>query len=127
MELRTPNYSENNIASDTRSGLSKFARRVSGFWAKAEPKRPLNITASELASAREIPGLDGLRAISILIVMIDHSRILPKFPGGFGVTIFFFVSGFIITTLLLREIRRSGSIDVRNFYVRRLLRLYPAS
>ena len=127
MEFRAANYCR-HVASEMRSRLFYSIQRLSDSWKKKiATNRVLNITASELASVRDIPGLDGLRAVSVLIVMIDHSRILPKFPGGFGVTVFFFISGFIITTLLLRELRRSESIDLRNFYIRRLLRLYPAS
>jgi peptidoglycan/LPS O-acetylase OafA/YrhL len=72
-----------------------------------------------------IPGLDGVRAISILIVMLSHSGLENVFPGVFGVTIFFFLSGFLITNLLLDEYSRSGTIHIGNFYVRRFLRLYP--
>lgn len=72
-----------------------------------------------------LPGLDGLRALSILIVMISHSGLSHVVPGVFGVTVFFFVSGFLITTLLIEEQRRTGSIAVKSFYIRRFLRLYP--
>ncbi len=72
-----------------------------------------------------IPSLDGLRAISILLVLFSHAGVSQKLPGGFGVTIFFFLSGFLITTLLLREHNRTGTISLRNFYVRRVLRLTP--
>lgn len=72
-----------------------------------------------------LPGLDGLRALSILIVMISHSALAHIVPGVFGVTVFFFVSGFLITTLMLAEHQRSGGIAIRLFYIRRLLRLYP--
>ena len=72
-----------------------------------------------------IPGLDGLRAFSILIVMISHSALSHIVPGVFGVTVFFFVSGFLITSLMLEEHRRSGTIGIRLFYMRRMIRLYP--
>jgi len=70
-----------------------------------------------------IPGLDGIRAISILMVMLNHSKL--QVPGGLGVTIFFFLSGFLITSLLLDEYYRNGTIDISKFYLRRFLRLYP--
>ncbi|MBF9036664.1 acyltransferase family protein [Rhodobacterales bacterium HKCCE2091] len=73
-----------------------------------------------------IPSLDGLRAVAIGIVFVGHSRILPQVPGGFGVTIFFFLSGYLITTLLVREWDRYGGIDFRAFYLRRFVRLMPA-
>lgn len=72
-----------------------------------------------------IPSLDGFRALSISIVFLGHSFKNLPIPGGLGVTIFFFISGYLITTLLLREFDSSHSIDFKGFYVRRLLRLMP--
>lgn len=76
-------------------------------------------------AARTIPSLDGLRALSILLVMASHSGLQDRVPGVFGVTVFFFISGFLITTLLVGEYRRSGTIAVGAFYMRRFLRLFP--
>ena len=73
-----------------------------------------------------IPGLDGMRAIAVLIVMIAHVGFAHIIPGGFGVTVFFFISGFLITRLLLAEIEKDGQIGLKNFYIRRFLRLLPA-
>ena len=73
-----------------------------------------------------IPGLDGMRAIAVLIVMVAHFGLAHIIPGGFGVTVFFFISGFLITRLLLAEKEKDGSIGLKNFYVRRFLRLLPA-
>lgn len=72
-----------------------------------------------------IPSLDGLRAISILIVFIAHVGFSHIVPGGFGVTVFFFLSGYLITTLMTREWDRYGGISQRAFYMRRVLRLGP--
>lgn len=72
-----------------------------------------------------IPSLDGIRAISILIVFASHSGYGDYVPGSFGVTVFFFLSGFLITTLLEKEAERSGRVSLRLFYSRRFLRLYP--
>jgi peptidoglycan/LPS O-acetylase OafA/YrhL len=72
-----------------------------------------------------IPSLDGLRAISILIVLVSHSGYGNVVPGGFGVTVFFFLSGYLITTLLLDEQRRNGRISIWKFYLRRAFRLFP--
>ncbi|WP_330629553.1 acyltransferase [Thioclava sp. FTW29] len=72
-----------------------------------------------------IPSLDGLRAISIAIVFLSHAGLGHIVPGGFGVTVFFFISGFLITSLLCREYDRYGSISLRVFYLRRVLRLMP--
>ncbi|MBC9944272.1 acetyltransferase [Leucobacter sp. cx-328] len=74
---------------------------------------------------RHIGGLDGLRAIAVLLVLIYH--LAPKaLTGGFlGVDIFFVISGFLITTLLLREVRKSGRIRLIAFWQRRARRLLP--
>ncbi len=72
-----------------------------------------------------IPGLDGFRAIAVLLVLVAHFGYDHIVPGGLGVTIFFFISGFLITSLLLAERNRFGSISIRNFYIRRFLRLLP--
>ena len=72
-----------------------------------------------------IPGLDGFRAVAVLLVLVAHFGYDHIVPGGLGVTIFFFISGFLITTLLLVERNRFGSISIRNFYIRRFLRLLP--
>lgn len=73
-----------------------------------------------------IPGLDGLRAFAVCLVILYH--ISPAvFPGGFlGVDIFFVLSGFLITTLLVRELRKNSRIDLQNFWKRRIRRLLPA-
>ena len=73
-----------------------------------------------------IPALDGLRALSIILVLLAHLQFYHGMPGSFGVTVFFFVSGFLITGLLLKEYERKNTIDFKNFYIRRILRLYPA-
>jgi peptidoglycan/LPS O-acetylase OafA/YrhL len=72
-----------------------------------------------------IPSLDGIRAIAFLIVFISHAGLGKIIPGGFGVTIFFFLSGYLITTQLRREHDRSDRIDFKNFYMRRVLRIWP--
>ena len=72
-----------------------------------------------------IPSLDGVRAVSILIVYVAHAGLSHLIPGGFGVTVFFFLSGFLISTLLRREFARSQRINFKNFYLRRVLRIFP--
>lgn len=72
------------------------------------------------------PELDGLRAISVLGVIGVHSGLHIAHAGGFGVQVFFVLSGFLITTLLVREFERAGAIDIAGFYLRRALRLFPA-
>jgi peptidoglycan/LPS O-acetylase OafA/YrhL len=73
----------------------------------------------------DIPGLDGLRAVSILLVMVSHSGLQQFVPGVFGVTIFFFISGFLITSLFIAEHDTANAISIKRFYLRRVLRLYP--
>ncbi|MBO0864934.1 MAG: acyltransferase, partial [Mycobacterium sp.] len=73
-----------------------------------------------------IPALDGLRAVAVVLVLADHGGI-PGMSGGFlGVDIFFVLSGFLITSLLLDELGRSGRIDLAGFWIRRARRLLPA-
>ncbi len=77
------------------------------------------------ASFARVPSLDGLRAVSIVLVMLSHYVDSRLFPGGLGVLIFFVVSGYLITRLLFAEAASSGRIGLRNFYLRRFFRLYP--
>ncbi len=73
-----------------------------------------------------IPALDGLRAIAVALVLADHGG-LPGMDGGFlGVDVFFVLSGFLITSLLLDELGRTGRIDLTGFWIRRARRLLPA-
>lgn len=73
-----------------------------------------------------LPALDGFRALAVLLVMLSHVGV-PGFPGGsLGVDLFFVLSGFLITTLLLEELDIADRINIPHFYARRLLRLYPA-
>lgn len=79
---------------------------------------------TEQKKAFYIPSLDGLRAVSIAIVFVSHAG-YTFIPGGFGVTVFFFLSGYLITTLLVREFGRNGDISLKNFYWRRVWRIFP--
>lgn len=85
---------------------------------------------------RTVPSLDGLRAISIAFVLAGHVIFAGHLSGGlyrlgnlgeFGVRIFFVISGYLITSILLAELRRKGTISLPLFYFRRMLRLFPAS
>jgi len=75
------------------------------------------------------PVLDGLRAFSVLFVIFEHVNALPSplrhFHGYLGVDIFFVLSGFLITGLLLREERLTGKVDMAGFYIRRAFRILP--
>jgi peptidoglycan/LPS O-acetylase OafA/YrhL len=77
------------------------------------------------AAGGPIPSLDGLRAISVALVFFSHGGLENVVPGGLGVTIFFVLSGFLITTLMREEYAARGSISFRAFYLRRFLRLMP--
>jgi peptidoglycan/LPS O-acetylase OafA/YrhL len=73
-----------------------------------------------------MPGLDGLRALAVIAVLLYHAGI-SWLPGGFlGVEVFFVLSGYLITALLLAEWRTKGSVDVKAFWMRRARRLLPA-
>jgi peptidoglycan/LPS O-acetylase OafA/YrhL len=75
---------------------------------------------------RRLPGLDGLRAIAVIGVLLYHAGV-GFLPGGFlGVDLFFVISGFLITSLLLSEARLVGRLSLRHFYLRRARRLLPA-
>lgn len=72
-----------------------------------------------------VVGLDGLRAASVSMVILGHVGLGDLIPGGMGVTIFFFISGFLITRLLWSERDANGGVDLLRFYGRRTLRLLP--
>ncbi len=82
-------------------------------------------TAAASGSPR-IVGIDGLRALAVLGVMAFHADVLVARGGFFGVDLFFVISGFLITRLLLVELERSGRISLRDFYLRRARRILPA-
>jgi peptidoglycan/LPS O-acetylase OafA/YrhL len=72
-----------------------------------------------------IPSLDGVRAIAFLMVFVAHAGLEGLVPGGLGVTIFFFLSGYLITTLLRAEALRTETISLSDFYLRRVFRIMP--
>ncbi|MDP8016042.1 acyltransferase family protein [Prescottella equi] len=72
-----------------------------------------------------IAHIDAMRAIAVLLVVVGHAGLGRVVPGGAGVTVFFAISGFIITTLLLKEWTKDGSFDIGGFYVRRAVKLVP--
>ncbi|WP_442575854.1 acyltransferase family protein [Microbacterium sp. F51-2R] len=73
-----------------------------------------------------IPSLDGLRFVAILLVVWGHAELPYKFiRESSGVTIFFFLSGYLITTLLRREFDKTERVSIKDFYLRRLFRIFP--
>ena len=73
------------------------------------------------------PDLEGLRAIAVILVLLDHAGLAQVSGGYVGVDVFFVLSGFLITGLLLKETRETGGISIRSFYARRARRLLPAA
>jgi len=82
-----------------------------------------------------LPSIDGLRGVAIIFVLLSHfffeeketNLFLQIFSGSFGVHIFFVISGFLITTLLLKEKTKFGKVSLYHFYVRRFLRIFPVA
>ncbi len=99
---------------------------VAGHAAEAVSVRTVLYLEPGRMAARfgTVPSLDGLRGLSITIVLLSHF-ISEKIPGGLGVYVFFVISGFLITRLLFAEWRQAGTVNVKHFYIRRVLRLYP--
>jgi peptidoglycan/LPS O-acetylase OafA/YrhL len=81
--------------------------------------------SARTSSEFHIPSLDGIRAVAAFIVFLSHCGLEDVVPGGFGVTIFFFLSGFLITTLLRQEYEKRGDISLKKFYLRRVYRIIP--
>ena len=79
----------------------------------------------EVLGQRHLPALDGLRAIAVFVVIAYHGM-FEWIPGDLGVSAFFVLSGFLITWLLLQEHDASRSISLKRFYIRRVLRIFPA-
>ena len=82
--------------------------------------------SQQISRVPYLPGLDGLRALAVLAVIVYHAN--PSWlPGGFlGVEVFFVISGYLITLLLVAEEERTGAISLRDFWTRRARRLLPA-
>jgi peptidoglycan/LPS O-acetylase OafA/YrhL len=90
------------------------------------PALPRRRGAEPPPAASFRPDVEGLRAVAVLLVVVGHVTGVPS--GGYvGVDVFFVISGFLITGLLLREHARTGRIRLRDFYARRIRRLMPAA
>jgi len=82
-------------------------------------------------SSKHVPSLNGFRAISIIFVIFGHAGYRSFYwgdtPGGqLGVNVFFIVSGFLITMLMLEEENLNGNVSLKKFYARRVFRIFPA-
>jgi peptidoglycan/LPS O-acetylase OafA/YrhL len=73
------------------------------------------------------PDIEGMRAVAVTLVVLSHSGVTALAGGYVGVDVFFVISGFLITTLLLRELDRTGAVSLTAFYARRAVRLLPAA
>ena len=85
----------------------------------------------QILHTKVISGLDAVRALAIILVLVDHFRVFEYLSGwhphtgSLGVMIFFVLSGFLITSMLLKEYRETGNISFANFYRRRAYRIFP--
>ena len=80
----------------------------------------------QIVKESHLPALDGLRAVAVGVVMAYHFTGNRWIPGDLGVGLFFVISGFLITLLLLREADKTGTVSLSQFYLRRTLRIFPA-
>lgn len=101
------------------SARGEIARDDGGFLPGADDESP--------STSERVGALDGIRALAVFLVLLFHVG-MPGFSGGYlGVDVFFVLSGFLITTLLLRDIVAHGRIDLARFWARRMARLMPAA
>jgi peptidoglycan/LPS O-acetylase OafA/YrhL len=116
------------------SGTMALPRNVAGEEPPTDPALPETrnkaLSGSQVAAGKfhlgYRPAFDGLRGVAIFLVVLIHAFNVPGCFGFIGVDIFFVLSGFLITSLLVEEWGRAGRISLRAFYVRRALRLLPA-
>jgi peptidoglycan/LPS O-acetylase OafA/YrhL len=106
--------------------------------ARRTDRPSLSTSAPDWVWRGHIPSLDGLRAVAIGLVLLSHAGASPGFPwhdaflpykrwlGAAGVSLFFVISGFLITLLLLREQARTATVSLKGFYTRRAFRILPA-
>ena len=116
----TPPYSQ--MVTTTPGRHSKAGRARAG-----EPERAEAAVARPKGSVKSrIPGLDGIRALAVVGVLLYHGDMSWMSGGFLGVDVFFVLSGFLVTLLLLGEYERSDGVELRGFWIRRIRRLVPA-
>lgn len=108
---RTPAFSSKPAHASANDGARPSAAN------QQTPGRP---------KSRYIPALDGLRTLAVVAVVLYHLNLTWAQGGLLGVTIFFVLSGYLITRLLLNEVAKTGRIDLKSFWIRRIRRLFPA-
>ncbi len=102
------------------------AQAPRGSQAPQAPQAPQAKQRRRKIERRYLPSVDGLRALAVIAVLAYHLN-LPWAPGGLvGVTVFFVISGFLITGILCVELAESNKIDLKRFWIRRVRRLFPA-
>jgi peptidoglycan/LPS O-acetylase OafA/YrhL len=116
--------------SSQRRSSEAVGDSVRGIYTPADQagtQGPVAVAAAAPAASvtRHIPSLDGLRAISFGLVFAGHAGLNHVVPTVFGVTVFFFLSGYLITTLMRAEFEKTGTVSLRNFFLRRALRILP--
>ncbi|WP_239284984.1 acyltransferase family protein [Collinsella sp. An2] len=113
----------------TRAGATSAAQRPAGPAGPAGPggsSAVAEAAAPKRPRSRYIPALDGIRTFAVLAVVLYHLNLTWAQGGLLGVTVFFVLSGYLITRLLLGEFQQTGRIDLKSFWMRRVRRLVPA-
>ena len=120
----SPKASSTQVDTKSKYPLQKQAEDPEAL---ATPPESKVVKKKRHARLRQVKGLDGLRGLAVIAVVLYH--FFPSLlPGGYlGVDLFFVLSGFLITSLLVREFRTSGTISLKDFWVRRFRRILPAA
>ncbi len=113
----------------TATEAAEHAARPRGTGPVTRPTRrraPDAQGRDQISQLPYLPGLDGIRAIAVVAVMVYHANSDWLVGGYLGVEVFFVISGYLITLLIIAEHERTGTIDLKNFWIRRFRRLLPA-
>jgi hypothetical protein len=84
-----------------------------------------NAATSVTKGGLHLPSLNGIRTVAFALVFLGHAGLNKIVPAAFGVTLFFFLSGYLITALLRLELEKTGTVSLKNFYLRRMMRILP--